>query len=584
MHLRQKFFSIVSTGFPMALKKHKQAHSSWNRIPLFVFIISLFLIVVYQYFTPSVSGERSVPVDIRTASASYGGVLVLGTVNPPTIINPVLTKNSVSTSLLSFMFDSLVRIDNKGRIVGDLAESWDVSQDGLEYIFHLKRGVKFHDGVECQAADVKFTYDLIADPKNDSPWRHEVTMVDAVWEVMDPYTIKLVLKMPDIYVLHKLIREIVPRHLWEGQDIRSMALNYQPVGTGPFRMKQWDRDTNKIVLEANQDYFQGRPYLDQIVIKVYPDNISLWTALMRQEVDFVKYLNKEDYLILSQDPTFRTYSVPSGIVCAVTYNFSDPIVSDINVRKAIAQGVDVQKIMRDSNTIGTRSLGPFEPEDPWFNPDVKSFPYDPVAAKKILTDNGWKERDKDGILERGGQALEIRILVNDKSEYYQKIARAFRQQLSELGIKVIVLSYKEEDELTEEYFSINKPQAWLRFFISHAYDAPSTFQHWYPASRLAGFWNYRNKEVDGLLASAQVAKDDNQRTRIFQKIHRIIFDDQPACFLFSPMTLHGVSAKFRNTDEFFSLEMPNYTIKDWIRGKNLSPALKGRFAGKEDLL
>ena len=123
----------------------------------------------------------------------YGGTLVWGVANQPQIINPILTQSSVSATLMELIFDSLVRIDSKGNVMPGLAELWDISEDGLTYIFYIRKGVRFHDGVELTAEDIKFTYEQIKNPENNSPWRINTELVDR-WEVIDSHTLKMTLK------------------------------------------------------------------------------------------------------------------------------------------------------------------------------------------------------------------------------------------------------------------------------------------------------------------------------------------------------------------------------------------------------
>ncbi|NTV30277.1 MAG: hypothetical protein HGA80_09375, partial [Candidatus Omnitrophica bacterium] len=379
------------------------------------------------------------PVSAVAGKPAYGGTLVWGTTNSPTLINPILTQNSVSASLVGLIFNSLLRSDSHDQVVPDLAESWELYPDGRTCVFHLRKGVLFHDGVELTAEDVKFTYDAIADERNQSPLRL-VAKVDGEWQVVDRYTVRLVLRSPDSFILRKMSKQIAPKHLLQNQDMSSAAFNYRPVGTGPFKFVQWDRVSNKIELAANTDYFEGRPYLDKIVISIYPDSSRLWAALMRREVDFVRYLNQDDYQVLSTDAAFRTYAIQSDYTCAIVYNLKDPILSDIRVREAIAMGIDVEKILQGIPASGMASSGPFQPNMPGFNPDVRLLPYDPVRAREQLKAQGWRD-DGSGILHKAGQPLELRMLVDSRGEYFQKIAMLVRQQLSEIGIRTVVQLY-----------------------------------------------------------------------------------------------------------------------------------------------
>ena len=492
-----------------------------------------------------------------------GGTLVWGTTNPPVSMNPVLTRQGVSTALFELIFNSLIRLDGKKQIIPDLAMSWDVSADGLTYTFHLREGVHFHDGVEFTADDVKFTYDAIADPGNASPLK-DVAGVEGQWRIVDRYTVQFILEKPDDIVLYRLIRGIVPKHLLDGKDLRQAPFNSHPVGTGPFLFDRWNKETGEVALKANPDYYEGRPGLDGVVVKVYSDNTRLWAGLMRREVDFVKYLNQEDYLILQKDPTFLTYEVPEGITCAIVYDLADALLADLNVRKAVAWGLDVKKILKETATSGIQSSGPFESHAFEFGRDVNVFEYDPESARSALAASGWRDINSDGILEKEGQALEVRMLVDSRSEYFQRIAMMIRQQLSEIGLKVVVLSYQNEKELTAEFLARHKPQARLRFFGSFSFSAEVSLRKWYPsAGPLGSLWHYSSSRVDALIAQAGLVSDKGKAWEVYRKIQEVMYDDQPACFLFSPMTLHAVAAKFQGTETFFLPSMPNYMIKNW---------------------
>lgn len=501
----------------------------------------------------------------------YGGTLVWGTTNPPTMINPVLTQHSVSAALIPLIFNGLVRINADGKVEPDLAESWDISEDKRTYAFHLRRGVTFHDGVECTADDVKFTYERIVDPAVNSVFKSHFDLV-AGFEVADRYTFRVILREPFAPLLYKLERYVMPRHLLEGEDLAGSSFNFHPVGTGPFKFKSWDRKTGRIELAANPDYFEGRPYLDRIVVKVYPDNSQLWAALMRQEADFVKYLNYEDYLILENDPAFKAYKIPWEMYCAVVYNPQDSVWFDRELRKAVAYGIDVKALMAVVSGEGIVSTGPFHPKSMGFNPGVRPLEYNPVRARMTLMHRGWRDVDGDGIFEKGGRKLEIRLLVDARSGYYTEMATLIRQQLSEAGIKVNVLLYEDESELTEEYLRTQKPQAWLRFFVGYGFgkfDGYDISRNWYSLSSESNkLWNYRDEEVDRLFEAGRVEEDEKKRAAIYREIHRMVYEDQPACFLFFPVSFHAVSAKVENTDGFFNCHMPDYTIKDWYINTN----------------
>ncbi|MCX5701617.1 MAG: ABC transporter substrate-binding protein [Candidatus Omnitrophica bacterium] len=507
--------------------------------------------------TLTVTGNKG----ITKQDKPYGGILVWGTRNKPTIINPLFTTSSVSMSLLDLIFNRLVRIGSKGEIEPDLAESWDISSDGLVYTFYLRKGVRFHDGVECTADDVKFTYESVINPKNNSPFNSLFESVND-FKVIDKYTFQIILKKPSSPFIYRLVREITPKHILEGADLRNCNFNFHPIGTGPFRFKEWGKD-NQIILEYNPGYYEGRPYLDRIIVKVYPDSRDLWTGLMRGEVDYATFIEREDYEVIRDDPAFKAYAFPVDIYYALFYNLDDPLLTDKRIREAIAYGIDRKALIEKvAYGYGMECVGPFYPKSLGFNPEVLPFEYNPQKSLELLREAGWKDKDNDGILEKRGEELELRVLVDTRSEIYQRIIMAIRQQLQQIGIKVKVILYDNEDMLTEEFLKNLRVQAHLKLFMAGRAD--DIEEEWYSKYKRGGkLWVYEDEEVNKLFELGEISQDKKKRQEIYQKINQLIYEKQPAAFLYFPFVFHVVSAKLANTNEYFTLSMPTYTMKDW---------------------
>ncbi|MDD4940105.1 MAG: ABC transporter substrate-binding protein [Candidatus Omnitrophica bacterium] len=467
-------------------------------------------------------------------------------------------------SLQDLIFNRLVRLNSEGEIDPDLAESWDISADGLIYTFHLRKGVRFHDGVECTADDVKFTYDKIIDPGTDSPFR-QIFELAGDFQADDKYTFRIILKKPSASFIYRLTREVVPKHILERGSLKNNAFNFHPIGTGPFKFKELKDE--QIALEYNVDYYEGRPYLDKIIVKVYPDSSSLWNALMRGEVNYATFIEREDYELIKNDDSFKTYAFPVDSYYAIFYKIDNSLLSDKNLREAVAYSINRKELIEKlAYGYGIECSGPFYPESSLFNSAVKTYKYNPEKAKKLLKETGWVDSDGDGILERSGEEFELRVLVDTRSEIYQKIIMLIRQQLQEIGIKIKVVLCTGEEKLTKEFFENNKPQAQLSFPMAIGDDAESAgLEYWLgrQSERISKLWIFKNENVDKLFELAEVTLDKKEREEIYRKIHQLIYADQPACFLYFPYVFHAVSAKFDNVDEFFTLYMPYYTIKDW---------------------
>jgi len=358
----------------------------------------------------------------------------------------------------------------------------------------------------------------------------------------------------------------VPRHLLEGVDLNTAEFNRHPVGTGPFRFREWLPD-DTLVLEANPDYREGRPYLDRIEVKTYQDTRAVWVALMREEIDFMLFLESDDYNIVKQDPVFRAYEVPIDCYYALSYDLNDPVYSDIRVRRAIAHSLDIdQLIRRAAGGYGARAAGPFQQ-----TPDVgnKAIGYDPDQARHLLRSAGWRDENGDGIFDKNGQDLELRVLADLSRKVNQRIMMALRQQLCTVGLRLRVIAFQDPAEVTAGFLEQHRPQALLR--IMYGGSMPDEVgMEWDPdnAQRAFNPWPYRNKDVIGLFRKACVTIDEAGRQALYTEINNRIYVEQPVCFLFFPSLFHAVSARFENTDEFFNVNMPFYTIADWYVPQN----------------
>lgn len=533
------------------------------RIALFGLLIAL---------TTVTCQAKDIPEDSKP---TYGGTLIWGTHTEPTIINPILTTHTISASLLRLICNSLVRINSRGEVEPDLAESWEVSPDGLTYTFHLRKGVRFHDGKECTAYDAEFTFHKIMDPEVDSPYRESFEQAED-FKAIDKYTFHVKLKEPQAAFIYGLTREIAPRHLLENVDLKDCAFNHHPIGTGPFKFKEWK--DSQIILEYNPDYYEGRPYLDKIITRTFPSISDAWIALMRSEVDFVVFIEREDYEVARNDGAFKTYAFPIDSYYEISYNPDDFLFADTRIRKAISYGIDRKSLIDQvAGGYGLDCNGPFYPGSLGYNPDIKPFEYNPQMAMELLAEAGWQEKNEDGILEKDGRPLEIKILVDERRDIFKRIAMLIRQQLQELGIKIIIQLYNNETMLTSDYLRENQIQAHLNLFLG-GIDPDQQAEDWYckKLQRSDKIWIYHNRDVDRLFEAGRRTIDTKEREAIYRKIHQLIYEDQPVCFLFFPYSFYAVSSKVANTDSYFTINLPNYLIKDWY----IVQFPKPKFAGK----
>jgi len=494
----------------------------------------------------------------------YGGTLRLGGLGgTPSIINPILTDRTVSKALIPLIFNSLIRLNKELLPEPDLAESWDISADGLTYTFHLRKGVRFHDGIECTAEDVRFTYELITDLETNSPWRDYFTAVEK-WEATDRYTLRIRVRKPFALLLSRLTEHIAPRHLLAGKDLRTTSFNRHPMGTGPFRFKEWTGD-NQVILEANLDYYEGRPYLDRVIARGYETTVQYWAAFMRGEIDVIFFLSREDFETAQRDPAFRTYAFPSPFTHGLEYNLDHPFFQDQRVRQALAYGINIPAMINKvEGGYGMPSTGPFLPGSWPCNPVIKPSGYDPALSLKLLREAGWS-LNKNNILEKDGQEFRFTMLVNSELRNGQMMAMLIYQDLYRLGMRIDIkpFGYKRREE--EGYQSLARGAgAYLTSFCIRP-DPAELVHDWHSGftQRQSKLYGYRNPEVEGLFAQGERLTRITDRQKVYQRIHELIHHDQPATFLYFPYHLGAIDRRFQDTDSVFSPSMPFDTVKGW---------------------
>jgi len=485
----------------------------------------------------------------------YGGTITIGHSSKPSIINPILTSETISVNLMNLIFSSLVTFDETQRPVPDVARKWKVSKDGLVWTFFLRDDVKFHDGYPLTAHDVEFTYRAIMDPKSMSPMTERYKLIDGI-EIDGDYIFKVVLKYPFAPLLHRLSRAIAPKHLLEYSDIGSSPFNYRPVGSGPFKLVDWNKD-DEIILDANRDYFhKDRPLLDRLIFKAYPNRKAALRTIAEGGMDIALDLAAPDLLFAAKSGAFRIYSSSDGLYYAIMLNLKDPIFSDIRVRKALDYAIDRDSIIKNQlKGYSKICTGPFGISSWAYNQDVQPVNHDIQKAGELLAQAGWVDTDGDGILDRDGKPFEISLAVLNISDSLERIAVAIRAQLMRAGIKVnlIYMDAPEPDNTTFQAMLVR---------IATGADPDRAYRFWHSEGGETNVTSYKSKSVNDLLEQGRQTTDLEKRKAIYHRIHEIIHDDYPAIFLASASEFVGSNYRFKNA-AFPSLLHFLTSIKDW---------------------
>ena len=492
-------------------------------------------------------GTVVAPAVSDTGTAAYGDTIVDSSIGDAIVLNPVLLSDASSGDIVGRVFNGLIKYDGEMRLVGDLAETWTVSPDGLVITFRLRRGVRWHDGQPFTADDVRFTYQKLVDPAVKTPYSSDFDKVKSV-EVLDPLTVRITYKEPFSPGLASWSMGMVPRHVFAGADFNKHPANRKPIGTGPFKFVEWQTG-QKVVLAANTDYFDGRPYLDRLIYRIIPDQAVQFMELRKQAIDWMG-LTPDQYARESAAPdlagVIEKYRYPAFSYSYLGYNLKNPLFNDLRVRRAIAYAINKQAIINGVLLgLGVSCTGPFPPKSWAYNPDARDYPYDPEKAKALLAEAGWRDTKGGGVLEKAGRTFTFTLMTNQGNKTRELCAQIIQQQLKKVGIAVD-LRVIEWRSFIEQFV---KPRKFEAIIIGWALGPePDCFSMWHSSQQGPDQYNfvgYSNPEVDRLLVAGRREFDHAKRKAIYNKIHAILAEEQPYTFLYVPDALPALHKRFR---------------------------------------
>ncbi len=455
--------------------------------------------------------------------------VVFGTGADASFLNPFLHSDVPSGSVCDRVFNGLVKYDRDLFLTGDLAESWEVEKGEKPVItFHLRKGVRWHDGEPFTAEDVKFTYEAIMDENTKTVRSPDYELVEKLW-VVDAHTVRMRYREPFSPGLESWAMGMVPKHILENEDINTAPFNRAPVGTGPFRFKEWTSD-EKIVLEANDDYFEGRPLVDRMVFRIIPESSLREMEMLTGGVDLsgVSYHSIER---MKEHERFDIYSQLNRGYSYVGYNMARDLFKDKRVRHALTHAINRQEML-DFILYGHGEVatGIFSPQMWAYNHDVKPLAYDPDRSRELLAEAGWKDSDGDGWLDRDGVTFSFSLMTSTGGNVGEDIVVLVQEQLQRVGIKVETEFYEWSVFLDRYLNKRNFDACVLGWSIGIE---PDQYQLWHSSQIEKGlnFVAYNNPEVDRLLEAGRREYELEERQKIYHRIHKLISEDQPYTFL-----------------------------------------------------
>ncbi len=477
----------------------------------------------------------------------YGDAILVGSIGDASNLIPMLSSDATSHEIADLIIDGLVKYDKDLNLVGDLAESWDIADGGKEITFHLRRDVKWEDGVPFTAQDVLFGFNTIISPKTPTAYAGDFLEVKSA-QVIDPYTFRVIYKRPFAPALSSWGNIVVlPKHLLAGKDITKSPLCRRPVGLGPFKLSSW-KTQERIVLAANPDYFDGRPYLDRYIMRIIPDPATMFLELKSGGLDWMG-LSPIQYDRQTNTPffkkNFRKYHYLSFSYTYLGYNLRCPLFKDKRVRQAISYAIDKEEIIRGVLLgYGVVATGPYKPDAWFYDPNVRRYPYDPKRARALLEEAGWRDSDGDGWLDKDGRPFSFTVLTNQGNSLRDKTAQIIQYRLKKIGIKMKIRTL-EWTAFINDFIDKRRFEAVILGWTLG--QDPDIYDIWHSSKtgpKQLNFIGYKNPEVDRLLVEGRRTFDRQRRKRIYWRIQEILAEDQPYTFLYVPMALPIISSRF----------------------------------------
>jgi peptide/nickel transport system substrate-binding protein len=512
----------------------------------FRFLFFLFLIIILL----TACDKKPAADNARPLSAkqpAYGDILVRGEIGDASNLIPLLASDSSSHNIAGMVYNGMVKYDKDMNIVGDLAESWDITAKGLVITFHLRKGVKWHDGQPFTAADVLYTYQITVDPKTPTAYAEDFKTVKKA-EVLDDYTFRVTYDKPFAPALISWSSSILPRHLLFGKDITKSPLARHPIGTGPYKFKEWVAG-QKIVLVSNPDYFEGRPYIDGQITRIIPDTATMFLELRAQNLGMMgltplQYTRQTENNLFKNN--FNKYRYLSFAYTYLGYNLKNPLFTDKRVRQAISYGINKDEIISGVLLgLGKPATGPYKPGSWAYNDKVQNYNYNPQKARELLREAGWTKLNSDGVLEKDGKPFVFEIVTNQGNETRQKCAEIIQRQLKDIGITVKIRILEWSAFVTN---FINKRRfdavilGWTIPLDPDAYDV------WHSSKTKPeelNFISYNNPEADEMLVRGRSTFDQKERKKCYDRFQEILAEDQPYTFLYVPDALIITHNRFR---------------------------------------
>jgi len=468
--------------------------------------------------------------------------------------SPIFATSSVDTSVSKLLFSGLLRYNEKGVLVGDLAESWSTNASGTIYTVNLRPNVRWHDGERVTSADVVYTIDAIQNPDTRSPYNLSWQGVSV--SAPNDQTVIMTLPNPLASFGSSLVQGIVPKHRLSDvpfAQLRSDEFNSRlPVGTGPFT---WggvnsletggEIEHQRVAFRADENYHLGKPNLNRYVIETYPSQSEMINALKDGRINAAGLSSLED-VSAGDILRFNQFNVPLMSGVYLFFNNSRPNLSDKSLRNALIRSIDTRALRAQLNYPVIDVSGPILRKHFAFDPSHVQTKSNITEAASLLDKAGWTKAEGTFVRQKAGSALEFTLLTEDQADY-ARLADSLQRQFAEVGVKIIVV--------------VKSGREFQQALQTHDYDAllygitigsdPDVFPYWHSSQASSEGFNlseYKSSVADEALGSGRSRQDQGLRSAKYRTFSDAWRDDVPAIGIYQPRLLFVTNGQLYNFD------------------------------------
>lgn len=489
------------------------------------------LILLLFIMTGCQSQQNSPKVEGQSSQLNRSETLIIGTDSEDEFINPVLDSSRFD----HLIYRGLMKFDKDNQPKPDLAKSVEVSADGLSYTFQLNEHITFQDGTNLTADDVVFTIESIQDEGNLSRIRPEFSEIKSIKKISD-YEIVVSLHNPFPPLLDKLTVGIIPKHIFADKDLNIALENSQPVGTGPYKVKKWEKG-KMVVLEANEKFEKKAPAIKTVIFKYIPDQNVRAIQLQTGEIDMTLLQPSQVEKIAALD-NVNIYNVDTADYRSMMFNMKKPLWQDLDVRLAFSYAVDRQAVV-DGILMGYGfpAYSPIQ-LNMFNNNEMNKFDYDIDKANELLDQAGWKLKN-DGFRYKNGEKLSFSLVAPSTDEVRVNIATYLASQFSNIGADV------KAEALDWSVINIEECDAFVLGWGS-PFDADDHTYKIFHSSEIGEGYNYgsyHNPAIDELLTKARTISEQNKRKEIYGQFQTELVKNPPSIFIAYLKADYGVNKR-----------------------------------------